>query len=358
MGVLYKAHAQASGGRTGTAHSDDGRLDVTLSTPKELGGDGGKGTNPEQLFAAGYSACFLGAMKFVAGQEKVKLPDDLSVAADVGIGPREDGGGFGIEVALTITAPGMDKARGTGDRRQGTCGVPLFARHAGQHSGDAHRRLIARRIARSLLLVVAARLGRAAALGAKLGVFAFDLLQHRTDPRQRPRGCNEGICPRLEQAARDVGKFLQHALEQGAADTDDLGRPVRHRPRRTPRFHEKRRFADQASGAEGVEHIVGAALAFQRDGPRGDDQTAICALASDKQHLAVAVAHVFRGKGEQAQLLVRKFGEQRHLAQEVHIPGETHAKRITLKAAACTRAECRSPAARAGSSQSKPRGPS
>ncbi len=111
MSVLYTAHAQASGGRTGTAHSDDGRLEVTLSTPKELGGDGGKGTNPEQLFAAGYSACFLGAMKFVAGQEKVKLPEDLSVAADVGIGPREDGGGFGIEVALTITAPGMDKTQ-------------------------------------------------------------------------------------------------------------------------------------------------------------------------------------------------------------------------------------------------------
>ncbi|WP_029057965.1 organic hydroperoxide resistance protein [Stappia stellulata] len=110
MSILYKAHAEASGGRTGTAHSDDGRLDITLSTPKELGGDGGKGTNPEQLFAAGYSACFLGAMKFVAGQEKVTLPDDLSVAADVGIGPRDDGGGFGIEVALTITAPGMDKA--------------------------------------------------------------------------------------------------------------------------------------------------------------------------------------------------------------------------------------------------------
>ncbi|MBB98181.1 MAG: organic hydroperoxide resistance protein [Rhodobacteraceae bacterium] len=111
MSVLYTAHAQASGGRTGTAHSDDGRLEVTLSTPKELGGDGGKGTNPEQLFAAGYSACFLGAMKFVAGQEKVKLPEDLSVDADVGIGPREDGGGFGIEVALTITAPGMDKTQ-------------------------------------------------------------------------------------------------------------------------------------------------------------------------------------------------------------------------------------------------------
>lgn len=110
MSILYKANAQASGGRTGTAHTDDGRLDISLSTPKELGGDGGKGTNPEQLFAAGYSACFLGAMKFVAGQEKVKLPEDLTVAAEVGIGPREDGGGFGIEVALTITAPGMDKA--------------------------------------------------------------------------------------------------------------------------------------------------------------------------------------------------------------------------------------------------------
>jgi Ohr subfamily peroxiredoxin len=110
MSILYKANAQASGGRTGTAHSNDGRLEVTLSTPKELGGDGGEGTNPEQLFAAGYSACFLGAMKFVAGQEKVKLPEDLTVAAEVGIGPREDGGGFGIEVALTITAPGMDKA--------------------------------------------------------------------------------------------------------------------------------------------------------------------------------------------------------------------------------------------------------
>ncbi|WP_093811213.1 organic hydroperoxide resistance protein [Stappia sp. ES.058] len=110
MSVLYKAHAQAFGGRTGTAQSNDGRLDVTLSTPKELGGDGGQGTNPEQLFAAGYSACFLGAMKFVAGQDKVRLPDDLSVSANVGIGPREDGGGFGIEVTLTITAPGMDDA--------------------------------------------------------------------------------------------------------------------------------------------------------------------------------------------------------------------------------------------------------
>jgi Ohr subfamily peroxiredoxin len=83
---------------------------VTLSTPKELGGDGGAGTNPEQMFAAGYSACFLGAMKFVAGQQKLKLSEETQVAADVGIGPRDDGTGFGIAVTLNITVPGLDKA--------------------------------------------------------------------------------------------------------------------------------------------------------------------------------------------------------------------------------------------------------
>lgn len=110
MAILYTAHASATGGRTGNAKSDDGRLEVTLSTPKELGGDGGAGTNPEQMFAAGYSACFLGAMKFVAGQQKLKLPEETQVAADVGIGPRDDGTGFGIAVTLTITIPGLDKA--------------------------------------------------------------------------------------------------------------------------------------------------------------------------------------------------------------------------------------------------------
>ena len=110
MPILYTAHGSATGGRTGAAKSDDGRLEITLSTPKELGGDGGQGTNPEQLFAAGYSACFLGAMKFVAGQQKLKLPEDTRVAADVGIGPRDDGTGFGIAVTLNITVPGLDKA--------------------------------------------------------------------------------------------------------------------------------------------------------------------------------------------------------------------------------------------------------
>jgi Ohr subfamily peroxiredoxin len=84
-------------------------LDLKLSTPKELGGGGGSGTNPEQLFAAGYSACFIGALKFVAGQAKVALPQDLSVTGDVGIGPVPTG--FAIEVDLTIKAPGMDQAQ-------------------------------------------------------------------------------------------------------------------------------------------------------------------------------------------------------------------------------------------------------
>lgn len=123
MAILYTAHATASGGRTGTARSDDGRLDITLSTPKELGGDGGAGTNPEQLFAAGYSACFLGAMKYVAGQDKIALPAATTVAADVGIGPRDDGTGFGIAVVLTITLPGLDAdtARALVDKAHVVC---------------------------------------------------------------------------------------------------------------------------------------------------------------------------------------------------------------------------------------------
>ena len=106
--VLYKAHAKATGGREGRAVSSDNVLDVKLTTPKELGGAGAVGTNPEQLFAAGYAACFIGAMKFVAGTKKVKLPDDLSISSTVGIGKIP--AGFGIEVDLVINAPGMDKA--------------------------------------------------------------------------------------------------------------------------------------------------------------------------------------------------------------------------------------------------------
>jgi len=110
MTILYRTSATSHGGRSGTSRSSDGNLEVTLTTPKELGGDGAPGTNPEQLFAAGYSACFLGALKYVAGQAKVKLPAETSVTANVGIGPREDGGGFGIEVNLVVDLPGVDRA--------------------------------------------------------------------------------------------------------------------------------------------------------------------------------------------------------------------------------------------------------
>jgi Ohr subfamily peroxiredoxin len=103
--VLYRAQAKATGGRDGRAVSSDGVLDVQLTTPKELGGNGAHGTNPEQLFAAGYSACFLGALKYVAGQEKKVLPADTSITGQVGIGPIPTG--FGIEVQLTISIPGL-----------------------------------------------------------------------------------------------------------------------------------------------------------------------------------------------------------------------------------------------------------
>ena len=106
--VLYTAHATATGGRDGRSISSDKVLDVKLSTPKELGGAGGDGTNPEQLFAAGYSACFIGATKFVAGQQKLALPADFSITANVGIGQIP--GGFGIEVELQISLPGLDRA--------------------------------------------------------------------------------------------------------------------------------------------------------------------------------------------------------------------------------------------------------
>lgn len=104
--VLYRAQATATGGREGQARSDDGRLQLALSTPKELGGAGGEGTNPEQLFAAGYAACFLGALKLVAQQFKVKIPAEAAITAIVGIGPRSQGG-FGITADLAVSLPGI-----------------------------------------------------------------------------------------------------------------------------------------------------------------------------------------------------------------------------------------------------------
>ncbi len=109
MTILYTAKATSTGGRDGRSVSDDNKLDVQLSTPKELGGAGGEGTNPEQLFAAGYSACFIGALKLVASQAKVKFPSEPSITATVGIGPNPNGAGFAIDVDLDVTVEGMDK---------------------------------------------------------------------------------------------------------------------------------------------------------------------------------------------------------------------------------------------------------
>lgn len=107
--VLYKTTATATGGRDGRAKTDDGALDVALAMPKELGGNG-NGNNPEQLFAAGYAACFLGAMKAVSSSgAHFKLPAETTVSATVGIGPREDKG-FGLVVKLDVAIPGADRA--------------------------------------------------------------------------------------------------------------------------------------------------------------------------------------------------------------------------------------------------------
>lgn len=105
--ILYKTRATATGGRNGSAESSDKRLSVKLSKPVELGGAGDAGTNPEQLFAAGYSACFMGATQFVAANEKIDLPEDFTISGEVGIGPTD--GGFAIDVELFISLPGLDK---------------------------------------------------------------------------------------------------------------------------------------------------------------------------------------------------------------------------------------------------------
>lgn len=107
--VKYRAAATAVGGRHGSASTDDGALSVTLVTPRELGGSGGEGTNPEQLFATGYSACFLSALQLVARQQKVYLNAETSVKATVGIGQSEHGG-FGLAVELLATILGVERS--------------------------------------------------------------------------------------------------------------------------------------------------------------------------------------------------------------------------------------------------------
>jgi osmotically inducible protein OsmC len=107
--VVYTAHAKSTGGREGSSQSDDGRLKVSLSTPKVMGGTDGPGTNPEQLFAAGYSACFIGALKVAAMQAKTKLPDDVTVDAKVEFGPV--GSNYGLAVAMHVHLPNIERSQ-------------------------------------------------------------------------------------------------------------------------------------------------------------------------------------------------------------------------------------------------------
>ncbi len=108
VNILYQTAARATGGRDGRSATLDGTFEVSLTVPKELGGPGGPGANPEKLFAAGYAACFLGAMKFVAAQGGPKVPGNATVTATVGIGPRAEGG-FGLAIALSIAVPGVPR---------------------------------------------------------------------------------------------------------------------------------------------------------------------------------------------------------------------------------------------------------
>lgn len=108
--VIYKTNAVASGGgRNGHVQSDDSSVNLDLVVPKEMGGPGGVGANPERLFAAGYAACFLGAMRAVSAGEKVPVPADATVTATVGFGPRSEGG-YGVTADLAVSMPGTDRA--------------------------------------------------------------------------------------------------------------------------------------------------------------------------------------------------------------------------------------------------------
>ena len=107
--VKYRTTATAIGGRDGRAFTEDDTFDLKLAMPEELGGAGGEGTNPEQLFAAGYSACFLGALKLVSGRRKIELASDSSISATVGIG-TDGRGGLGLTVRLVADLPGIDRA--------------------------------------------------------------------------------------------------------------------------------------------------------------------------------------------------------------------------------------------------------
>lgn len=105
--AIYTARASVTGGRVGKGHTDDGRLTLSFDSPKEFGGNGGPGTNPEQLFALGYSACFFSALKSVARGEKISVPEDATIDSTVAIGPQAEGVGYGLAVTLDVHVPGL-----------------------------------------------------------------------------------------------------------------------------------------------------------------------------------------------------------------------------------------------------------
>lgn len=111
MNPVYQTTMTSTGGRDGRSVASDSDFELALSTPKELGGTGGPGTNPEQLFAAGYSACFIGALKYVAAQQTVRLPADMAVTATIGIGENQRGKGFAINASLAVSLPGMEPSQ-------------------------------------------------------------------------------------------------------------------------------------------------------------------------------------------------------------------------------------------------------
>jgi Ohr subfamily peroxiredoxin len=137
--ILYTAEAVSTGaGRNGHVTTSDGRIDLDLRFPKELGGDG-QGANPELLFAAGYAACFHSALQLIARNAKADITDS-TVTARVGIGP-EDGGAFGLEVTLVVGLPNVPADPGSGADRVGAPGVPVLAGDPGQHHGEPGARL-------------------------------------------------------------------------------------------------------------------------------------------------------------------------------------------------------------------------
>jgi lipoyl-dependent peroxiredoxin len=136
--ILYRSEATAQGGRGGHVRTSDGRLDLPLDVPAEMGGPGGPGTNPEQLFAAGYAACFQSALMRVAAEHRLAIPRS-KLTAQVGIGPASEGG-FGLTLELDLEAPGLDRAEGDDAHGAGARALPLLAGDARQHRRLAQRR--------------------------------------------------------------------------------------------------------------------------------------------------------------------------------------------------------------------------